>query len=57
MGAIIDQIHSDVSVDAETAPPVTGITGPAWEMREKIRDAQQRVARDHARTCSEGFDD
>jgi hypothetical protein len=57
MGAIIDQIHSDVSVEAEPTPPVTGITGPAEELREKVRDAQQRAARDRDRTSAEGFDD
>jgi hypothetical protein len=57
MGTVIDQIHSDVSVEAETSPPVVGITGPAWEQRERVLDAQQRLARDHFRTCAEGFDD
>jgi|KBSMisStandDraft_5_1062788.scaffolds.fasta_scaffold5415361_1 hypothetical protein len=57
MGAVIDQIHSDVSVEPEATPPVTGITGPAWELREIIREAQQRAARDRARTSAEGFDD
>jgi hypothetical protein len=57
MGAIIDQIHSDVSVEAEPTPPITGITGPAWDLREKARDAQQRAARDRDRTSAEGFDD
>jgi hypothetical protein len=57
MGAVIDQIHSDVSVEPEATPPVTGITGPAWELREVIREAQQRAARDRARTSAEGFDD
>ena len=57
MGAMIDQIHSDVTVEAEAAPPVEGITDSVWAQREKIRDAQQRAARDHARTCAEGFDD
>jgi hypothetical protein len=57
MGAVIDQIHSDVSVEAEPTAPVTGITGTVWEMREKVCDAQQRAARDQARTRAEGIDD
>lgn len=57
MGAVIDQIHSDVSVEAEATPPITGITGPVWELREKICDAQQRAVRDLARTRAEGTDD
>jgi hypothetical protein len=57
MGVVIDQIHSDVSVEPEATPPVTGITGPVWELWEMIRDAQQRAARDRARTSAEGFDD
>jgi hypothetical protein len=56
MGAVIDEIHSDVSVEAET-PPVTGITGSAWELREKVCEAQRRTSRDHARISAEGFDD
>lgn len=57
MGVIIDQINSDVSVEPEATPAVTGITGSVWELREIIHDAQQRGARDRARTSAEGFDD
>jgi hypothetical protein len=57
MGANIDQIQSEVSVEPEAAPASESNVGPVWEIREKLRDAQQRLARDHARTCAGGFDD
>jgi len=52
----VDQLVSDVSVDAPAATP-SAAPAPGWQEQARIREAYAQVARDAWRTAAEGFDD
>jgi hypothetical protein len=52
----VDELTTEVTPAPESAAPATAELEPQLE-QELIRATTERLARDRARTCAEGFDD
>ena len=57
----VDELRTDVSVDAATAAATPGESGGAesnrWRRVDEIRAIQERLAREAQRTSAEGYGD
>ena len=52
----VDEMVSEIGAEAPSAPQAAS-PAPEWQDLARQRELRAQLARDHARTAAEGFDD